>query len=97
VDNEQREFHVKEFEKLDALRLDHAKLSAKVDFVETELRASKQENNNRFERLEKKIDNLHNLFTEVTSDVKVMATKIAGGAVAAGLVLQVILKHFGLV
>ena len=97
MDQEQRDYHTKEFERLDALRLDHAKLTAKVDFVEQELRASKTEAHNRFERLETKIDDLSRQFADVSTEVKVMAVKIAGGAVAAGLVLQVILKHFGLI
>ena len=97
MDNEQREFHIQEFKKLDDLRLDHAKLSAKVDFVETELRSSKLESNSRFERLERKIDDLSNLFGTVSTEVKVMTVKIAGGAVAAGLFLQIALKHFGLI
>lgn len=97
MDQEQRDFHAKEFERLDALRMDHAKLSAKVDFVEQELRANKSEAASRFERLEAKIDDLHQLFNNVSTEVKLMATKIAVGAVAAGIAIQVLLKHFGLV
>lgn len=96
MDQEQRDFHNKEFERLDALRLDHARLNAKVDFVEQELRANKTESHNRFERLEGKIDSLFERFDSVSSEVKVMGLKIGFGTVIVAMAAQVFLKHFGL-
>lgn len=96
MDQEQRDLAKQEFLKLDSLRMDHAKLTAKVDFIEQELRANKTESHNRFERLESKIDSLFERFDSVSGEVRVMGIKIGLGTVIAAMALQVFLKHFGL-
>lgn len=100
MDNEQREYHVKEFEKLDALRLDHAKLSAKVDFVECELRAAKTENNTRFERLEVKIDSIQESINNIKIDVREIVTRYGAVLIVLSLLAQaisfVLAKMFGI-
>lgn len=96
MDQEQRETAKQEFQKLDSLRMDHAKLTAKVDFIEQELRANKTESHNRFERLESKIDSLFERFDSVSNEVRIMGVKIGFGTVAFAMALQVFLKHFGI-
>lgn len=96
MDQEQREILRQEAAKLDALRLDHAKLTAKVDFVEQELRSTKTEAASRFERLENKLDSLFERFDSVSSEVKLIGMKVGAITVGIAMALQLVLKHFGL-
>lgn len=96
MDQEQRDFHKEEFAKLDALRMDHARLTAKTDFIESELREHKNFVQNSIADLNNKIDKLHDRFDSVSDEVKTLALKVAYGAIAVGFIGQIALKHFGL-
>ena len=93
---EQRQHNKEEFAKLDALRMDHARLAAKTDFIEAELREHKSFVQKSISDLDAKIDKLHERFDSVSGEVKTLALKVAYGAIIVGFVGQILLKHYGL-
>ena len=93
-----------ESERLDNLRIDHAKLTAKVEFIEDELREHKgvvreaiSELNDKIMSLDRKVDNFLEKFMETRSEIKLLAAKVAFGAVVVGLIAQVIMNHLEII
>ena len=82
---------------VDELRMDNVRITTTLQHVEHDLKAHKDEVHIALGRLNEKIDALSQRFNEVAGDVKVMAAKIAFGAILFGMVLQVVAKHFGLI
>jgi hypothetical protein len=71
------------------------RLITRVDYHEKEMLENKRVADNRFQKLEEKIDQLFDKFNEVSVEVKIVALKIAGGAVVLGIGSQLLFKHFG--
>lgn len=82
---------------VDELRMDNVRVTTTLAYVQSELREHKTEVHISLGKLNDKIDQLSNRFNDVASEVKVMAAKIAFGAIALGMALQVLGKHFGLI
>lgn len=82
---------------VDELRMDNVRVTTTLQYVQTELRDHKTEVHISLGKLNDKIDALSDRFNEVASDVKVMATRIALGAIALGMIAQIAAKHFGLI
>lgn len=85
-----------EIAKLDALRLAHERTSARVEYLETNLMDHRAQVSKTLSDLQDKVDALHARFDSVTQEVRALATRVSIFAIAAGITVQVVLRHFGL-
>ena len=93
---EQKQHYEEEFHKLDQLRLGHERISAKLEYMENDMREHKQLVNTNIKDLNDKIDRLHQRFDDVSTEVKVIALRVAYSAIAIGFIGQMVGRHFGL-
>lgn len=72
------------------------RLITRVDYHEKEMIESKRISDNRFAKLEDKLDQLSESIQNIKGDVKEAIIKIGIIAVAGMLLLQIVGKHFGI-